>query len=72
MNDYPRICNVNLNKKFLCVSVLLVTMFAISFDIDAFAEISLSSYDSTIGPTDRLLIMGTIEGISNHFIQSNS
>jgi predicted secreted protein with PEFG-CTERM motif len=43
--------------------VLLVAMFAItSFDIDAFAEISLSSYDSTVGPTDRLLIMGTIEG----------
>jgi len=53
---------VNLNKKFLCISVLLVTLFTIGFDIDAFAEISLSSYGSTIGPTDRLLIMGTIEG----------
>lgn len=57
------IFNLNKSKNFLCFSILLVTLFTItSFDIDAFAEISLSSYDSTVGPTDRLLIMGTIQG----------
>ena len=42
---------------------MLFAVFAVTnFGTFAFAEISLSSYDSTIGPTDRLLIMGTIDG----------
>ena len=54
---------MNIQKNCVIISVLLVAIFAItSFDSIAFAEISLSSYDSTIGPTDRLLIMGTIDG----------
>lgn len=58
-------CNWNPKpkQKILCFSILLVTIFAVTnFHTLAFAEISLSSYDSTIGPTDRLLIMGTIDG----------
>ncbi|MGY5149210.1 MAG: PEFG-CTERM sorting domain-containing protein [Candidatus Nitrosopumilus sp. bin_68KS] len=52
-----------MHKKFTCIFALLVALFTIgSFNIDAFAEISLSSYDTIVGPTDRLLIMGTIEG----------
>ncbi|MGY5147119.1 MAG: PEFG-CTERM sorting domain-containing protein [Candidatus Nitrosopumilus sp. bin_7KS] len=43
--------------------VVLTTsmVFMLGFGTLTFAEISLSSYDSTIGPTDRLLIMGTID-----------
>lgn len=36
-------------------------VFMAGFGTSTFAEISLSSYDSTIGPADRLLIMGTID-----------
>jgi len=63
LNNYPHTYNLNIQKNCVIISVLLVAIFAItSFDSIAFAEISLSSYDSTIGPTDRLLIMGTIDG----------
>jgi len=63
LNNHPHTYNLNIQKNYAIIAVLLVTVFAItSFDSIAFAEISLSSYDSTIGPTDRLLIMGTIDG----------
>ncbi|WP_016939335.1 PEFG-CTERM sorting domain-containing protein [Nitrosopumilus sp. SJ] len=53
----------NPGQKILCFSILFIAVFAVTnFHTFAFAEISLSSYDSIIGPTDRLLIMGTIEG----------
>ncbi|MHA7733610.1 PEFG-CTERM sorting domain-containing protein [Nitrosopumilus sp. S6] len=47
----------------MCIFILSASVFAItSFDSFSFGEISLYSYDSTIATTDRLLIMGTIEG----------
>ena len=52
-----------ITKQILIIPALLVAIFTItSFDSMAFAEISISSYDSTIGSTDRLLIMGMIDG----------
>ena len=52
-----------MQKYYVVISVSLVAMFAItSFDSMAFAEISLSSHDTEIGPNDRLLVMGTISG----------
>jgi len=60
---YPIKHTMAITKLILILPVLLVAIFAItSFDSMAFAEISLSSYDSTIGPIDRLLIMGTVNG----------
>ena len=54
---------MSITKQILVLPLLLVAIVTItSFDSMAFAEISLSSYDSIIGSTDRLLIMGTIDG----------
>ena len=54
---------MQITNQILILPILLVAIFTVtSFDSLAFAEISLSSYDSTIGPIDRLLIMGTIDG----------
>lgn len=49
-------------KTRLLTIFLIVLLPLFGFLPQIFADISLSSYDSTIGSTDRLLIMGTIEG----------
>ncbi|QUC65638.1 PEFG-CTERM sorting domain-containing protein [Nitrosopumilus sp. K4] len=54
--------NLNTIQKILCISVLFVVFSVTNVHTLAFAEISLFSYDSTVSPTDKLLIMGTIDG----------